>query len=104
MHFEYSSLREEAYAVLTKQQHVLRTLAVPGFFHATFMSPDPTSLQQHQKVGKKRRSPARLLLRLLTKLSRPLLVVPDGEKLNWLSRAASACQLTYRIYLITGEP
>jgi hypothetical protein len=49
------------------------------------MSPDHTFLQQLRKVGKRSRSPARLLLRLLTKLSRPLLVVPDGEKLNWLS-------------------
>jgi hypothetical protein len=49
------------------------------------MSPDHTFLQQHKKVGKKCRSSARLSLRLLTKLSRPLLAVPDSEKLNWLS-------------------
>ncbi|KXI27488.1 hypothetical protein AX660_22530 [Paraglaciecola hydrolytica] len=44
-----------------------------------------TFSQQPQKVTQKGRSPARLLLRLLTKLSRPLLAVPDSEKLNWLS-------------------
>jgi hypothetical protein len=58
---------------------------LPSTIHGGRLSPDHTFLQQHKKVGKKRRSPARLLFRLLFKLSRPLLAVPDGEKLNWLS-------------------
>jgi hypothetical protein len=42
-------------------------------------------LQQLKKVAKKRRSPTMLFIRILGKLSRPLLAAPDGEKLNWLS-------------------
>jgi len=83
MCFAHEACATRTYRYAT--MHSLRELAVPAFFQATSMSPDHTFLQQPKKVGKKCRSPARLLLRLLTKLSRSLLAVPDGEKLNWLS-------------------
>jgi len=54
-------------------------------FQTTSLSPEHTFLQQLKKVAKKRRSPAMLFIRLLAELSRPLLAVPDGEKLYWLS-------------------
>jgi hypothetical protein len=58
--------------------------------HCVFQPPslavEHTFLQQLKKVAKKRRSPAMLFIRLLVELSRPLLAVPDSEKLNWLSR------------------
>jgi hypothetical protein len=60
--------------------------AIHCVFQTASLPSDHTFSQQPQKVGKKGRSPARLLLRLLFKLSRPLLAVPDSEKLNWLSR------------------
>ena len=64
---------------------MLRTLAVPAFFQLPSLAVEYTFLQQLKKVAKKRRSPAMLFIRLFGELSRPLLAVPDGEKLNLLS-------------------
>jgi hypothetical protein len=60
-------------------------MLVACVFLTASLPSDHTFSQQPEKVGKKGRSPARLLFRLLTKLSRPLLAVPYSEKLNWLS-------------------
>tara|TARA_R110000868_G_scaffold201909_3_gene449409 strand:- start:1287 stop:1613 length:327 start_codon:yes stop_codon:yes gene_type:complete len=67
---------------------------IHAVFQTKSLSSDHTFLQQLRKVGKRSRSPARLSLRLLIKLSRPLLAVPDGEKLNWLSLPIDLHNLT----------
>jgi hypothetical protein len=68
--------------------------AIHCVFQAASLPPEHTFLQQLKKVAKKSRSPARLSLRLLTKLCRPLLAVPYGEKLNWLSLPIDLQNLT----------
>ena len=49
----------------------------PCLISSGILAVRPTFSLQPEKVGKKGRSPARLLLRLLVKLCRPLLAVPD---------------------------
>jgi hypothetical protein len=51
----------------------------------------------------KARSPARLSLRLLVKFSRPLLAVPDSEKLNWLSMPIDQQNLTNKRRALSRE-